>query len=400
MDTYQVYTSPETDTPIKAWTRGVPVDPKAIEQLKATASLPFIFRHVAAMPDVHWGIGATVGSVIATDAAVIPAAVGVDIGCGMMASPLSLHAQDLPDSLKALRATIENTVPLGKQVHEGVDARTRGVWEACLERDYRWLLERHREVEPKRTHPARMLGSLGGGNHFIELCLDETDRVWVMLHSGSRGIGNRVGTHFIKAAREEIRRYHIKLADRDLAYLPAGTALHDDYLRAMRWAQDFAQRNRDLLMALTLDAIAPGLPPFEVLPGVINCHHNYAEREHHFGRNVLITRKGALRARRGDWGIIPGSMGACSFIVKGLGNRESFHSCSHGAGRLMSRSAAKKAFTREDHREATAGVECRKDEAVLDETPGAYKNLDDVMAAQRDLVEPVHRLRQVVCVKG
>ena len=400
MNTYQVYNNPHTDTPIKAWTRGVPISAKAIEQLRNTASLPFIFRHVAAMPDVHWGTGATIGSVIATEGAVIPAAVGVDIGCGMMATPLTLNASDLPDSLKALREAIENAVPLGKKVHQHVAKEVHAEWERRFDAEYRWILERHGAIEPRRTHPAQMLASLGGGNHFIELCLDERDTVWIMLHSGSRGIGNRIGTHFIGAAREEMRRYHIKLADKDLAYLPAGTSLHDDYLRAMRWAQSFAQSNRELLMALTLQAVAAHLPPFEIRPGVINCHHNYAEMEHHFNRNVLVTRKGALRARRGDWGIIPGSMGTCSFIVQGKGNPESFMSCSHGAGRLMSRSAAKQRFTSEEHRKATAAVECRKDKAVLDETPGAYKNLADVMAAQSDLVKPVHTLRQLVCVKG
>ncbi len=394
--------------PIKAWIRGVTADPNALQQLKNVALLPIVHGHVAAMPDVHWGIGATVGSVIPTKDAIIPAAVGVDIGCGMMAVRTSLVASDLPDDLKAIRSTIERSVPHGRTNHGGkgdrgswhdAPARVEAVWKK-LRPGYESIIERHPRLDRGATY--EQLGTLGGGNHFIELCLDESQRVWVMLHSGSRGVGNRIGQHFIELAKKDMKQHLHNLPDKDLAYLTEGAEHFDDYVFAVDWAQRFARSNRDLMMAAILDSLSrqPGLPKFTHGEVAVNCHHNYVQPETHFGTEVFVTRKGAVRAGPGELGIIPGSMGAKSFIVRGRGNPDSFHSCSHGAGRVMSRGEAFKKFTVEDHIAATAGVECRKDGAVIDETPGAYKNIDAVMAAQQDLVEVVHTLKQVVCVKG
>lgn len=393
--------------PIKAWTQGVAVEADAEAQLRNLAEMPFVHRWVAVMPDVHKGMGATVGSVIPTRGAVIPAAVGVDIGCGMMAVRTSLTASQLPDDLRTLRSAIEAAVPHGR-TNDG-RAGDRGAWGeapapvaeawASLLPRYEAICERHPRVRRGWSH--EHLGTLGTGNHFIEVCLDEEQRVWFMLHSGSRGVGNRIGSYFIELAKKDMERHFIRLPDQDLAYLCEGTEHFDDYVEAVSWAQDFAAQNRELMMrAVVAAARASDLPAFEAHLEAVNCHHNYIAREHHYGHDVLVTRKGAVRARRGDLGIIPGSMGARSFIVRGLGNDESFHSCSHGAGRLMSRTAAKKRFSLDDHRAATAGIECRKDEDVIDETPMAYKPIDDVMKAQQDLVEVVHTLRQVVCVKG
>jgi tRNA-splicing ligase RtcB len=394
--------------PIKAWTRGVPFEAEARKQLQNLGSLPFIHKWVAAMPDVHLGKGATIGSVIPTFGAIIPAAVGVDIGCGMMAIRTSLTGGDLPDDLKAVRVAIEAAVPHGRTEKGGrhdrgawgdPPERVREAWAALAER-YESLADRHPAIR-KANHLSH-LGTLGTGNHFIEVCLDESESVWIVLHSGSRGIGNRIGTYFIDLAKEEMRRHFINLPDADLAYLPEGTVHFDDYVEAVGWAQDFALCNRRLMMDSTLAALrsAPGLRPFEAGLVAVNCHHNYVEREHHYGRDVFVTRKGAVRARVGDLGVIPGSMGARSYVVRGLGNPESFCSCSHGAGRAMSRSEARRRFTLEDHARATAGVECRKDADVIDETPGAYKPIEAVMEAQKDLVEILHTLHQVICVKG
>lgn len=389
---------------IKAWTRGVHVEQQAIDQLRNVASLPFIHKHVAAMPDVHWGMGATVGSVIPTRGAIIPAAVGVDIGCGMMAVRLDgLSSADLPDSLAGVRSKIEAAIPVGFAKHSLSKANT-----ADADRLYQliaWLEDKHPSMFAKRKDPAQKIsaeqfGTLGGGNHFIELCLDESGGVWVMLHSGSRGIGNVIGTYFIQAAREDMRRHFINLPDKDLAYLVEGTEHFSDYSAAVQWAQDYARANREEMMRRILAVLTEALPGFYVSTEAVNCHHNYVERENHFGANVWLTRKGAVRARKGDLGIIPGSMGAKSFIVRGKGNAEAFDSCSHGAGRMMGRKEAKRRFTVADHEAATQGVECRKDEGVIDETPGAYKDIDAVMAAQSDLVEIVHTLKQVMCVKG
>ncbi|MBY6241834.1 RtcB family protein [Methylosinus sp. Sm6] len=393
--------------PIKMWTRGVPVDEASKQQLLDTARMPFIYKWLAVMPDVHYGKGSTIGSVIPTKGAIIPAAVGVDLGCGMMAARTSLSAADLPDNLAGLRAELEKAVPHGRSV--GHDKRDTGAWSelpeataqawSALEAGFTRIVDKHQKLAKANT--ANHLGTLGTGNHFIELCLDQEDRVWLMLHSGSRGVGNAIGSYFIERAREEMRRYFINLPDKDLAYLPEGTQGFDDYVEAVDWAQSFAMANREVMMRHAVEAAHKVIAkPFEARLEAVNCHHNYVAREHHFGENVLVTRKGAVRAAAGVMGIIPGSMGAKSFIVRGKGNVESFCSCSHGAGRVMSRAEAKRRFTVEDHVAATAGVECRKDADVIDETPKAYKDIDAVMAAQADLVEIVHTLRQLVCVKG
>jgi tRNA-splicing ligase RtcB len=392
--------------PIRAWVRGVALEQPARQQLLNVAKLPIVFRHVAAMPDVHWGIGATVGSVIPTTDAIIPAAVGVDIGCGMMAVETSLTASDLPDSLKALRTAIERAVPHGRTANGG--RGDRGAWHKIpaaqdaawrtLRQGYERIVDKHKKLG--QGNDVNHLGTLGTGNHFIEVCLDERDRVWFMLHSGSRGVGNRIGTYFIELAKRDMKRHAANLPDENLAYLKEGSEHFDDYVEAVEWAQSFAMTNRRLMMDAVVTAAKVELQPFELGETAVNCHHNYVARERHYGRDVFVTRKGAVRARLGDLGIIPGSMGARSYIVRGKGNPESFCSCSHGAGRAMSRGEAKRRYTVEDHVQATAGVECRKDAAVIDETPMAYKPIDAVMAAQEDLVEVVHTLRQVVCVKG
>jgi tRNA-splicing ligase RtcB len=400
--------------PVKCWTRGVPVEDAAKKQLANLARLPFIHRHVAAMPDVHYGRGATVGSVVPTYGAIIPAAVGVDLGCGMMAVQTSLTASDLPDDLKPVRHAIERAVPCGRtlgkhgtrgnQRDEGawgnVPDDVVDVWNRELAADFATIVARQPKLA--RANTANHLGTLGTGNHFVEVGLDEGGGVWVMLHSGSRGVGNAIGSLYIEKAKEEMRRWFVNLPDADLAYLPEGSAYFDEYVFAVDWAQRFARKNRERMMAATLRALATtkGLPPFTADRIAVNCHHNYVEREHHHGRDVWVTRKGAVRARVDDLGIIPGSMGARSFIVRGKGNPESFHSCSHGAGRAMSRAEAQRRFTVDDHEKATAGVECRKDAAVIDETPMAYKDIDAVMRAQTDLVDVVHTLKQVLCVKG
>jgi tRNA-splicing ligase RtcB len=406
--TYSVIAS-QTGVPVKAWTKGVQLEDAARQQLLNAAQLPFVFKWIAAMPDVHWGIGATVGSVIPTKGAIIPAAVGVDIGCGMMAVQTSLNARDLPDNLKGIRTAIETAVPHGRTNRGGagdrgawrdIPARNREVWLETLKARYDAILAKHPKLD--RGNHANHLGTLGTGNHFIEVCVDESDAVWFMLHSGSRGVGNRMGSYFIELAKKDMTKFFVNLPDIDLAYFPERTEHFDDYVEAVEWAQDYARRNRDLMMEQTIGAVCNSgeVPPFSAELKAINCHHNYVARESHYGENVLVTRKGAVRAREGDMGIIPGSMGARSYIVRGKGNPESFSSCSHGAGRAMSRNEAKRRFTVEDHVRMTAGVECRKDPDVIDETPAAYKPIDAVMAAQADLVEIVHTLRQVVCVKG
>ncbi len=391
--------------PIRLWTHGVPVEDDARTQLMNTARMPFIFRHLAVMPDVHLGKGSTIGSVIPTVGAIIPAAVGVDIGCGMMAARTSLTAADLPDSLHALRSAIEAAVPHGKTFGR----RDTGAWDeapAAVDAEWRQLAGRFARITGKypkleRTNNRLHLGTLGTGNHFIEVCLDEAGRVWFMLHSGSRGVGNAIGNLFIALAQDDMRQHIANLPDRDLAYFSEGSRHFDDYVEAVGWAQDFARHNRALMMQAVVAAARRIIPkPFAADVEAVNCHHNYVQRETHFGREVLVTRKGAVAAHRGQLGIIPGSMGAKSFIVRGLGNEEAFCSCSHGAGRTMSRTQAKKRFSVADQVRATEGVECRKDAGVIDEIPMAYKDIDAVMAAQADLVEIVHTLRQVVCVKG
>lgn len=402
---YSVLTS--NNVPIKAWVQGVHFEEQAQRQLKNIASLPFIYKWVAAMPDVHLGMGTTVGSVVPTVGAVIPNAVGVDIGCGMAAIRTTLTANDLPDDLAHIRSSIEKAVPHGRTDNGG--RNDRGAWsnptvdvEAAwmgLEGGYKRIISKHPQIE--HTRSPNHLGTLGGGNHFIEICLDENNQVWIMLHSGSRGIGNKIGTYFIELAKNDMRRYFINLPDKDLAYLPEGSTNFDDYVEALSWAQNYARENREVMVKAVYKAMRnTRLPPFSFAEEVVNCHHNYLAIENHYGQNVYVTRKGAVRARKGDLGIISGSMGTRSYIVRGKGNPESFNSCSHGAGRKMSRTEAKKRFTVDDHIKATEGIECRKDADVVDETPMAYKDIDRVMEAQSDLVEIVHTLRQVLCVKG
>ncbi|SOE38958.1 RtcB family protein [Delftia acidovorans] len=397
----------ENGVPIKMWTKGVPVEDEARRQLENAARLPVVFKHVAAMPDVHLGIGATVGSVIPTIKAIIPAAVGVDIGCGIMAAKTTLRAEDLPDNLGPLRSAIEQAVPHGSVPrHRGRDP---GSWEnppvsvdqvwATLADEFDLLCELHPRLA--NTNNRKHLGTLGSGNHFIEICLDEAGFVWFMLHSGSRGVGNAIGTHFIELAKKDAELHQRNLPDKDLAYFEEGARYFGDYVCGVSWAQKFAMRNREVMMANLIATVRKVIAkPFESHVEAVNCHHNYVQQERHFGQDVFITRKGAVSARRGELGIIPGSMGARSYIVRGLGNPESFESCSHGAGRVMSRTKAKKMFSVADHIKATEGVECRKDANVVDEIPMAYKDIDAVMAAQQDLVEVVHTLKQVVCVKG
>ncbi|MBF0158903.1 MAG: RtcB family protein [Magnetococcales bacterium] len=412
---YIVGSVSQMSSPIKMWTEGVPIEAAARKQIEQVARLPFIFRHVAVMPDVHVGMGSTIGCVIPTRGAIIPAAVGVDIGCGMMALRLSLTSQQLPESLTALRYAIEAAVPHGRSHNggrgdvgawqwDGVPEDVTAVWHndhrggPSLAEGLKQLHHKHRVLE--KSNDLNHLGTLGTGNHFIELCLDESDRCWVMLHSGSRGIGNRIGGYFIGRAKELMVRRRETLPSPDLAWLPQGSELFDDYVAAVGWAQAYALANREVMMRRILTVLKHHLCPFSVDEQAVNCHHNYVAMEHHFGADVWVTRKGALRAGKGEMGIIPGSMGSRSYIVRGRGHAASFCSCSHGAGRVMSRGEAKRRFSLADHQQATRGVECRQDRDVLDETPAAYKNIDQVMAAQRDLVEIVHTLKQVVCVKG
>lgn len=395
--------------PIKAWIRGVQIEDSARQQLVNLANMPFIHKHIAAMPDVHWGMGATVGSVIATKGAIIPAAVGVDIGCGMIAQRTTLKASDLPDNLHTLRCAIEARIPHGRTNNGGIG--DRGAWGELSDenkiridhhlKSLRLIVEKHPKLERASLRAPFHAGTLGTGNHFVEICLDENDCVWIMLHSGSRGIGNAIGSYFIEAAKKDMERWFINLPDKDLSYIPQGSALFNDYFDAVHWAQEYALTNRELMMDAAFEALREIVTKeFYCDCEAVNCHHNYVSWERHYGDNIMVTRKGAVDAHDGVLGIIPGSMGAKSFIVRGKGNRESFCSCSHGAGRSMSRAEARKRFTINDHAAATAGVECRKDLEVIDETPGAYKDIDAVMAAQSDLVDIVHTLKQVLCVKG
>jgi tRNA-splicing ligase RtcB len=390
----------EGRVPVKIYT--TELEATARQQLVNISKLPIVHHHVAAMPDVHLGIGATVGSVIPTKQAIIPAAVGVDIGCGMIARRLSLTGNQLDEStLRKVFNQIARDVPVGFESHKDRDARTHAA--KRFDKGLRRILEKHPGVQKRVGRKAswvNQLGTLGGGNHFIEVCLDQAERVWVMLHSGSRGIGNAIGSYFIELARRDAERAQLQLPDRDLAYFPEGAQHFDDYVEAVGWAQDYARANRAEMMELVIDAMHRHLPGFEATDEAVNCHHNYVEREFHYGEHVWLTRKGAIRAGRGELGIIPGSMGARSYIVRGTGSAESFQSCAHGAGRKMSRNAAQKQFSVADLEVQTQGVICRKDKGVLDEIPGAYKNIDEVMANQADLAEVVHTLKQVLCVKG
>lgn len=401
MSNFEVLKSEDSKVPVKAWVNGVPFEDAAQQQLMNMSKMSFVFSHIAVMPDVHKGIGATVGSVVATKKAIIPAAVGVDIGCGMCAVQTTLRAEDL-GNLPTIRSKIERYVPCGegkRGAWHDLPNEVQAAWMG-LESKYRTLIDLHPKISHKQ--PANQLGSLGGGNHFIEVCLDQDNKVWIMLHSGSRGAGNNIGRYFTELAKKDMQIYMINLPDVDLAYLPEGTKHFTDYVTAVSWAQDYAKTNRELMLNATIAALkASGqVPSFDITNTVINCHHNYIEKEHHFNENVWVTRKGAVRARENDWGIIPGSMGTKSYIVRGKGEPESFMSCSHGAGRKMSRTKARETFTLKDHEKATEGVECRKDRDVIDETPGAYKDIDQVMNAQKDLVEVMYTLKQVLCVKG
>ena len=403
--------------PIKMWTKGIEVEDDAVKQLYKLSNMPFVYRHVAVMPDCHVGLGATIGTVLATKGAIIPAAVGVDLGCGMNAVRTNLKSHHLPLNLHDLRSAIEARVPHGRSNNgqKGdiggwleIPESVRLSWHFGTEADYS-LQSRYHKIISK--HPkagayntVSHLGTLGTGNHFIEICLDEADNVWVMLHSGSRGAGNKIGSYFIEKAKEEMSRYFIDqfLEDCDLSYLVEYSELYDDYIEAVEWAQDFAALNRKIMMDNVLHTLFNYLnyPEPMKLEEVISCHHNYVAKENHFGQNVIVTRKGAVRARSGDWGIIPGSMGTGSFIVRGLGNKESFCSCSHGAGRKMSRGQANRNITLEQHAEAMKGIEARLDADVLDESPAAYKDINKVMEAQKSLVEIVYKLKQILNVKG
>ncbi len=386
--------------PVKIFTNDI--DSDSIEQLKKMAQLQFIYSHIAVMPDVHVGKGATVGSVIPTKNAIIPAAVGVDIGCGMNAVRLNLKASQLPDNLAPLRHAIERKVPVGFELHKQIKAKASSI--IPLEKRLQPIIQKHPGlVRMLRKFDAtwqKQLGTLGGGNHFIELCLDENQDVWIMLHSGSRGLGNVIGTYFIELAKKEAQHRFGHVPDKDLSYFAEGSASFNDYVEAVEWAQNYAFENRREMMRLILEAIRPLLPPFQMTKEAINCHHNYVSRENHFGEDLLITRKGAIRAGQDELGIIPGSMGARSYIVKGKANPESFCSCSHGAGRKMSRNKAKLLFSQDDLIQQTHGIECRKDAGVIDEIPSAYKDIDQVMANQSDLIEIVHTLKQILCIKG
>lgn len=409
---YDVLHGSTSKVPVKTWTRGVPFDKNSQNQLLNLSQMPFIHKWIAAMPDVHLGKGATIGSVIPTLGAVIPAAVGVDLGCGMMAVKTTLKADDLPDNLAAMRSAIERAVPHGRSSfasRKNGGRRDKGAWgdaptdvlEAWSPLDDAFKIMVEKFPFLKRTNNIRHLGTLGSGNHFIEVCLDESNNVWIMLHSGSRGVGNRIGSYFIEQAKKDMERYFIQLPDKDLAYIPEGSTMFREYTLSVAWAQDFARINREVMMKRTIQAISEVLSvPFKADIEAVNCHHNYISKENHYNENVWVTRKGAVSAQKGEMGIIPGSMGAKSFIVRGLGNEESFCSCSHGAGRVMSRTQAKKEVSLAEHIKAVKGVECRKDESVIDETPSAYKPIEKVMEAQNDLVEIVHTLKQVVCVKG
>jgi len=391
--------------PVKVWTDQI--DANAVLQLENMSTLPFIHKHIAVMPDVHWGMGATIGSVIPSKGAIVPAAVGVDLGCGMRAVQTSLTANDLPDNLHQIRCDIEAAVPHGRSDNGGKNDvggfsefnPHMNQWLNLADR-YSAIIDKHPKAKAYNTW--EHLGTLGGGNHFIEICLDESDKVWVMLHSGSRGVGNKIGSYFIKKAKEEMARYFIGdyLPDKDLSYLVEHTELFNDYCAAVMWAQDYALENRFAMMGEVLNVLHKHFGKFSLEEEVIDCHHNYVARENHYGSNVLITRKGAIRAREGDLGIIPGSMGAKSFIVRGKGNKESFCSCSHGAGRVLGRKQAIKKYIVADLEKQTKGIECPKDITRLDEIPSAYKNIDVVMKNQEDLVDIVHTLHQVINVKG
>ncbi|PSV00398.1 RtcB family protein [Photobacterium kishitanii] len=398
------------NAPIIAWTKGVEFENKALEQLKAVAALPFIFKHIAVMPDIHPGAGCTVGTVIATKGAVIPNIIGTDIGCGVIAALTNMTKSDIDFDLTALRKQIERSIPCGRDDNDGQFYETK-FKEGCLPATHmeRWekLSQRYDKITQKHPKarvytPELQIGSLGCGNHHVELSLDELGRVWIVIHSGSRGVGGKIGNYFIKKAKQEMERYFISefIASADHSYLVEGTELFRDYLEAVSFGQDFAKENREAMLDAVIEAIKTVDEGIALTDTVINCHHNYVTYENHFKSNVLVARKGAICARKGMLGVIPGSMGDSTFIVEGLGNKKSYNSCSHGAGRKMSRTEAFNTFTVEEHRLRMAGIEATIDESVLDETPAAYKNIEAVMAAQESLVKPIHTLKQFLNVKG
>jgi len=385
----------KTEKPVLSWANH-DLSSNEITMAQNVASLPFVFKHVSLMPDVHLGKGALVGSVVATKDAIVPAAVGVDIGCGMCAIKLPFQASQLDGKLKQIRRDIEAAIPTGFNANKTVEKSVQN-WSG-----WRSFKDLHKGVQDRQGKAEKQLGSLGGGNHFIEVCLDEAEQVWLMLHSGSRNIGNKLAQCHMGTAKHLARLSEEKLPDLDLAYFVKGTQEFDAYWRDLQWAQAYALFNREVMMArfkrIVEKHLAGGKPTKPLLS--VNCHHNYAKKEVHFDEEVYVTRKGAVRARETDYGIIPGSMGAKSFIVKGKGDHASFCSCSHGAGRLMSRAKAKRTYSLDGLIEQTNGIECRKDKGVIDEIPAAYKPIEQVMANQDDLVEVVATLRQVVCVKG
>lgn len=406
MSSYEVYQ--QDGVPIKAWIKGVSFENGAKQQLINVSKLPFIFKHLVVLPDVHLGKGCCIGSVIPTIGAVIPACTGVDLGCGMISVKTTLTANDLPNNLRSIRSEIEKAIPHGRTDHGGTSDKGSWGWDSprevgtvwdSLRDDLKVIKQKHPKIDDRNAR--RQLGTLGSGNHFYEICLDENNNVWLMLHSGSRGIGNQIGSYFIELAKKDMKIHFINLPDKDLAYLSEGTEYFNDYIQGVDWAQNYARQNRELMMKFSLEAFSKALNrQIKVTEEAVNCHHNFLVKEHHYNTNIWITRKGAVRARENDLAIIPGSMGSKSFIVRGKGNPESFQSCSHGAGRAMSRSEAKRKFTIEDHIKATDGVECKKDISVIDETPMAYKNIDAVLNAESDLVEIVHTLKQICCIKG
>lgn len=405
-----IYEKNKMNCPLKVFDGNgkVPIDEKTIQQAKTYCSMPFV-THASLMPDAHYGKGSTVGSVVATQKVIIPAMVGVDIGCGMMAVKTSLKAEDLPSSLKFMRQNIESLIPHGRSNKGGkndkgswrhrIPKEVESRWNQELKTDFEKIGEKHPKI--KKSNHINHLGSLGGGNHFIEVCLDLKNSVWIMLHSGSRGVGNRIGTYFISLAKEDMKKHFINLPDEDLAYIPEKSSYFQDYFHTLLWAQKYAKINREIMMDRAITAVRDNVKiPFQITDQAINCHHNYVTKETHYNKEFWVTRKGAVKAGKGDMGIIPGSMGAKSFIVRGKGNRDSLQSCSHGAGRLMSRNEAKRSFNKTDMKEQTKGIECKKDSSVIDEIPKAYKPIEKVMAAQSDLIEVVTELRQIICVKG
>ncbi len=392
--------------PVKMWSKGVVIEEEARKQIANVANLPIIHSHVAIMPDAHFGNGSCVGSVIPTIKAIIPSTVGVDLGCGVAAVKTSLTATDLPDSLAALRSVMEQAIPHGGPGGAGSPGAWKDtpgsveyLWKHALQARFENICKKHPYLEKSNTHCH--LGTLGSGNHMVSLALDETNSVWLMIHSGSRGVGNAIGTHFIALAKKDMQDQLGNLPDQNLAYFTEGAQHFEDYVEAVSWAQDFAANNRAYMMVSAISALRKIITkPFTANEREVNCHHNYVQKEYHFGADVYVTRKGAVSARLGEAGVILGSMGTKSYVVAGKGNIDSFHTCSHGAGRAMSRTAARKKFTVEDLAQQTLGVECRKDDGVLDELPQAYKDLDSVMEAQKDLVSITHTLKEIMVIKG